>query len=502
MRTFEEALASDAFASLRRCVEASGEPCEGNIMHTWNSWEPQPDMEAKQRNLFHLSQSLCEQRCEPVLLEVGFNAGHSVCLMMLANQRAKVVAFDLCEHTYTKPCAKVLQSIFGQDRLHLVEGSSNATLPEYHQRHPNVRFDLFHVDGGHQYRQALTDLESCCQMAHQDAENTSILVLDDTDITGVAAAWADFVAGGHLVERAPPHALGRYRHGVGEVIPYGASRCGACGSAGADWACGGCGQVRYCDDKCGRIHWSLHRTVCSSRARPPPALAQPSEVLPSSLLSNRSDGVLLAAKSLSVGDVLCSEPPLTWQPVPAMRASLCARCGATQALLRCAVCQQVSYCARCRSTSSSPCAMCPELSITQGHVGAFTLVGLEILRDWEEGRLQPGDLLKPSEVAMQQARGCSVSVQKVAHFCSAVRWSDERAEEILAAVIAGRIEHTAAGKPVGVGYYPSFARLRAGATSCEKANVSLRILQGSKHAFTIQAVVSQPIPEGAALHLG
>ena len=55
-------------------------------------------------------------------------------------------------------------------------------------------------------------------------------------------------------------------------------------------------------------------------------------------------------------------------------------------------------------------------------------------------------------------------------------------------MIAGRIEHTAAGKPavtqearsvlqtrisasakVGVGYYPSFARLRAGATSCEKA---------------------------------
>ncbi|OLP96994.1 hypothetical protein AK812_SmicGene20734 [Symbiodinium microadriaticum] len=39
-------------------------------------------------------------------------------------------------------------------------------------------------------------------------------------------------------------------------------------------------------------------------------------------------------------------------------------------------------------------------------------------------------------------------------------------------------------------------------TTAIQANVSLRILQGSKHAFTIQAVVSQPIPEGAALHLG
>eukprot|EP00439_Symbiodinium_sp_Y106_P048478 s377_g6.t1 len=343
------------------------------------------------------------------------------------------------------------------------------------------------------------DRPDCCQMAHE-AEKTSILVLDDTDITGVAAAWADFVAAGRLVERAPPHELGRYRHGVGEVIPYGASRCSACGSAGADWACGGCGQVRYCDDKCGRIHWSLHRTVCSSRARPSPALAEPSEAmqaLPSSLVASRSDGVLLAAKSLFAGDVLCSEPPLAWQPVPAMRASLCARCGATQALLRCAVCQQVNYCTRCRSASSSPCIMCPELSITQGHAGAFTLVGLEILRDWEEGRLQPGDLLKPSGVVMQQARGCSTSVQKVAHFCSAVRWSDERAEEILAAVVAGRIEHTAGGKPVGVGYYPSFARLRAGATPYEKANVSLRILQGSKHAFTIQAVPRDDQPKRA-----
>ena len=75
--------------------------------------------------------------------------------------------------------------------------------PEYYQQHPNARFDLFHVDGGHQrgsyifpcpracsddggllcpdlifdisglvhlsdsfrYRQALTDLESCYSLS-------------------------------------------------------------------------------------------------------------------------------------------------------------------------------------------------------------------------------------------------------------------------------------------------------------------------------------------------
>ncbi|CAE7320666.1 Mfsd6 [Symbiodinium natans] len=503
MGAFEEAIGSFAFRKLRACVEASGEPCEGNIMHTWNSWDPQPDMEAKQRNLFQLSQNLSARRDDPSLLEIGFNAGHSVCLMLLANPKVKVVAFDLCEHAYTKPCAEVLQSIFGQGRLQLVEGSSTTTLPRYHQQHPDVRFDMFHIDGGHQYRQAMADLESCCRMAHKDPETTSILVLDDTDITGVAAAWADFVASGRLVERAPPHKLGRYKHGVGEVIPDGASRCGSCSSCGAVWACGGCGQVRYCDESCGRSHWSLHRSVCSSRARPAPILMHPSEIVPSSMLASRSDGVLLATKTLCVGDVLFAEPPLSWQPMPDMRGKLCTRCGSGGALLRCTTCQQANYCPRCSDIAPSPCSMCPELSITKGHVGAFTLVGLEVLREWEEGRLQPGALLKPlSDAAVQQARACTPAVQKVAHFCSAVRWSDERAEEILAAVIAGRIEHVAAGKPVGVGYYPAFGRLRAGATPTEEANVRLQISMGSKHAFTVKAVVSQPVPEGAVLRLG
>ncbi|CAE7240866.1 Mfsd6 [Symbiodinium pilosum] len=502
MGAFEKALVADAFTSLRKCVEALGEPCEGNIMHTWNSWEPQPDMEAKQRNLFHLSQSLSKRRHEPLLLEIGFNAGHSVCLMMLANPAVKVVAFDLCEHVYTKPCVEVLQSIFGRDRLQLVEGSSTSTLPEYHKQHPYVQFDMFHIDGGHQYKQARTDLENCCRMARK--EWASIMVLDDTDITGVAAAWADFMAGGHLVERAPPHKLGRFRHGIGEVIPDGVSKCGGCGSADADWACGGCRQVRYCNESCGRSHWSMHRKVCPSRARQAPALACPSQqIVPSLLLESRRDGALLAVRDLLPGDVLFSEPPLAWQPAPAMRARLCARCGRAKDLVRCTACRQVCFCPHCAALPS-PCVMCPELSITQGHVGAFTLVALEVLRNWEEGRLQSGALLKTSEVrAREQARHCTAAVQKVAHFCSAVRWSDERAEEVLAAVIGGRIEHTSAGSSVGVGYYPAIGRLRAGTVhrQASMGNVTLQLSPNSEHGFAMQAMVSTPIPEASALHL-
>lgn len=53
------------------------------------------------------------------------------------------------------------------------------------------------------------------------------------------------------------------------------------------------------------------------------------------------------------------------------------------------------------------------------------MLALEVLRDWEERRL-PSDALAVSEVR-EEARRAAVAVQKVGHFCSAVRWSDRRA---------------------------------------------------------------------------
>ena len=58
-------------------------------------------MAGKQRNLFALAQEAQK------VLEVGFNAGHSVGLMLLAHERLQVTAFDLAEHRYTKGCVEV-----------------------------------------------------------------------------------------------------------------------------------------------------------------------------------------------------------------------------------------------------------------------------------------------------------------------------------------------------------------------------------------------------------
>lgn len=490
---FDKALQCSIFQELQRCVQASGEPCEGSIMHTWNSFAPVPEMKSKQRNLFHLAQQAGEGA---KILEVGFNAGHSVCLMMLANPTSKVVAFDLCEHHYTKPCAEALKRFFGPHRLELVEGSSANTLPSFHRQQPDVHFDLFHVDGGHQYQQALADLKNCRAMARQPPA-VSTVVMDDTDLVGVGAAWEDFLAAGGALPLEAPYPLGHYKHGIGEVIPFPAMQatCSSCGGC-AVYACGSCGEVRYCGETCGRAHWRRHRQVCRARVKPPPDLAPLQEVIPSDLLRSRTDGVLVAAQDLPVGRLLFEEPPLAWQAAPPMRRHFCARCGtsASARSLRCG-CGQATFCESC----GVKCKMCPELSITRGHVGAFTLVALEVLRDWENHQLPRHALSAATAEAQDEARRVTAAVQKVAHFCSAVRWSDQRAEELVGSIISGRVQHASAAA-VGVGYYPKLARLRA-KNSSHQANVELQFRPSKEHAFALQVLVLSSISEGEVIHV-
>lgn len=45
-----------------------------------------------------------------VVIEIGFNAGHSSLLMLAAHPTLHVVAFDLCEHSYTRQFTELLMS--------------------------------------------------------------------------------------------------------------------------------------------------------------------------------------------------------------------------------------------------------------------------------------------------------------------------------------------------------------------------------------------------------
>ena len=89
--------------------------------------------------------------------EVGFNAGHSASAFLSTLPRTTVVSFDLCAWPYTNASFDQVRSEFGEDRLKLVCGDSQRTLPAYREAlatHGSTggdggRFDAVFIDGGH-----------------------------------------------------------------------------------------------------------------------------------------------------------------------------------------------------------------------------------------------------------------------------------------------------------------------------------------------------------------
>nr|WP_199290590.1 class I SAM-dependent methyltransferase [Synechococcus elongatus] len=130
------------FKALDHVVVESGEPLEGNCFYYHLSLKPSALLENKRINLF--SSATQAQK----ILEIGFNAGHSAALMLLANPNSNLLAFDICEHRYTEGCFAVLAERFPH-RIDLIAGDSNTTLPLFRLEHPAVYFDLLHIDGSH-----------------------------------------------------------------------------------------------------------------------------------------------------------------------------------------------------------------------------------------------------------------------------------------------------------------------------------------------------------------
>lgn len=70
-------------------------------------------------------------------------------------------------------------------RLFLSEGDSSWTVPEYLDKHPDLRCDLVHIDGGHFDFTPWNDIISLARVSHKD----TIVLIDDTpSIADVARA--------------------------------------------------------------------------------------------------------------------------------------------------------------------------------------------------------------------------------------------------------------------------------------------------------------------------
>lgn len=114
-----------------------------------------------QINLFNLAKKAQN------IMEVGFHAGHSSALMLLANPFSKILNFDDARYSYTIPCYNYLAAVFPERMLGLVVGKSEEAIPAV-KKEITLLFDLICIDGSQDINVIKIDIENCKQFAAKE----------------------------------------------------------------------------------------------------------------------------------------------------------------------------------------------------------------------------------------------------------------------------------------------------------------------------------------------
>jgi predicted O-methyltransferase YrrM len=117
------------------------------------------------------------------ILEVGFNAGFSSLLMLMANPNLKVISIDIGMHGYTVPCYNEMKTLFG-DRITLVIGDSMVALPPI-----NEKFDIINIDGGTNMELIVNDTIHSYRLA----KSKSILIMNNINMNMIWYKYKDLL---------------------------------------------------------------------------------------------------------------------------------------------------------------------------------------------------------------------------------------------------------------------------------------------------------------------
>lgn len=134
------------------------------------------------------SQLVWQRESALLYCEVGFNGGHGVAAMLLANPRLNAVAFELGTRPYSSEAARLLSRYFGEARLRYVLGDSTKTVPAYAQAGGRGTCDVLLVDGAHTPDGAYKDIVNMRALAKP---NASLLIDDISEGPGLALRKAE-----------------------------------------------------------------------------------------------------------------------------------------------------------------------------------------------------------------------------------------------------------------------------------------------------------------------
>ena len=125
------------------------------------------------------------------ICETGFNIGHSAITWLASNPEAHLYSFDL-PHDYQYIGIDYINKLFPK-RLTVVNGDSTRTMLPYMCKF-NITCDVSHVDGGHSYEVATSDLN----ILGSRTNIGGLLLIDDTLCKlgfCVDRSWEDYIKG-------------------------------------------------------------------------------------------------------------------------------------------------------------------------------------------------------------------------------------------------------------------------------------------------------------------
>lgn len=165
-----------------------------------------PEYLDRQRNEFEVSeghvqpsqvsflQSIVEKNPSiQVIVETGFNGGHSSAAFLSVRSNVSVLSFDLGRWDYVRKAKMLIDTCYpGQHAL--VLGDSTQTIPSTIKYCPPSKVDLLFIDGGHFGQVPLQDVQHLMPWAKSNA----LIIMDDINYPHVAAAWNYLISVGAI----------------------------------------------------------------------------------------------------------------------------------------------------------------------------------------------------------------------------------------------------------------------------------------------------------------
>lgn len=130
------------------------------------------------------------------ICEVGFNAGHSAAVFLLANPFSRYVAFDLGNLVWSIDAVNYFKQRFG-DRFLYIKGDSKVKIVEFSRTNPNVVCDLWSIDGDHG-DSAVEDFDAA-RFLSRNSVAAFVIADDHTDsFPAIKRIWHQQQTDGHL----------------------------------------------------------------------------------------------------------------------------------------------------------------------------------------------------------------------------------------------------------------------------------------------------------------